>query len=53
MQVESVAFSKWREEVTDEFAGKGPALIAINEYLNWMRTAEEESDEDDDDEDED
>lgn len=46
--VEEPAFRAWREEVTDEFPGKATALIAINEYLNWMRTVEEEESEDED-----
>lgn len=49
--VEEPAFRAWREEVTDEFPGKANALIAINEYLNWMRTSEDETDSDDSDED--
>lgn len=37
------AFMAWREEINHDIPGKGAALIAINEYLNWMRTAVEES----------
>ena len=55
--VEEEAFSGWREEICDDFAGKGNALIDLNEYLNWMRTAvassSEDEDEDEDEEDED
>eukprot|EP00050_Salpingoeca_kvevrii_P011525 m.16043 g.16043 ORF g.16043 m.16043 type:complete len:804 (-) comp3471_c0_seq1:1830-4241(-) len=51
--IEEDAYMTWREEVTDDFPGKGEALIAVNEYLNWMKTAEEESEEDEDDDDSD
>jgi len=48
--VEEEAFTVWREEVKDDVPGKGDALVAINEYLNWMRSAVEESgDEDEED----
>lgn len=52
--VEEEAFSGWREEICDDFPGKGDALVDLNEYLNWMRTAvESSSEEEDDDDDED
>jgi len=51
--VEEDAFSAWREEINDEFPGKGDALVDLNEYLNWMRTAVESSSEEEGDEDED
>lgn len=43
--VEEEAFMAWREEINDEHPGKGNALIAVNEYLNWMKTAEGGDDE--------
>jgi translation initiation factor 4G len=49
--VEEEAFSTWREEVRDEIPGKGDALVELNEYLNWMKTAVEESSSDEDEED--
>eukprot|EP00911_Craspedida_sp_UC1_P002106 UC1_evm2s1619 len=41
--VEEEAWMHWREDLDDEVPGKGQALIAVNEYLNWMKAAEEES----------
>lgn len=46
--VEEEAFTQWREEINDDVPGKGDALVAINEYLNWMKSAVEESDDDED-----
>ena len=45
--VEQPAWMRWREEVNDDDPGKGEALVALNEYLNWMETAEEDEEEDD------
>lgn len=50
--VEDVAWSAWREEVNMEIPGKGDALVAVNEYLNWMRTAAAESSDEDESDDE-
>ena len=44
--VDVAAFMKWRDDVTDRFPGKGAALMAVNEFLNWM--AEDDDDDDDD-----
>lgn len=40
--VEEEAWMQWREEINDLEPGKGDALVALNEYLNWMETAEDE-----------
>lgn len=45
--VEQSAWMKWREEINDDEPGKGDALVALNEYLNWMETAEDDDDDDD------
>ncbi|KAK3101829.1 hypothetical protein FSP39_006674 [Pinctada imbricata] len=45
--VEEEAFLKWKEEVNDEYPGKGKALFQVNQWLTWLEQAEEESDEDD------
>lgn len=45
--VEEESWSSWREEVNVEVQGKGDALVAVNEYLNWMRTAAAESSDED------
>lgn len=51
--VEGDAWMMWKEEVNEEIPGKGDALIETNEYLNWMRTAVEESESESDDDDDD
>lgn len=43
--VEQAAWMHWREEINDHEPGKGDALVDLNEYLNWMETAEDEDDE--------
>ena len=34
--VEEAAWMKWREDLREGEPGKGEALVALNEYLNWM-----------------
>ncbi|XP_076471182.1 eukaryotic translation initiation factor 4 gamma 2-like [Babylonia areolata] len=46
--IEEEAFLNWKEEVTDEFPGKGKALFQVNQWLTWLEQAEEESEEEDD-----
>lgn len=46
--VEEEAFLKWKEEVNDQYPGKGKALFQVNQWLTWLEQAEEESDEDED-----
>jgi len=45
--IEEEAFLKWKEEVNDEFPGKGKALFQVNQWLTWLEQAEEESEEED------
>jgi translation initiation factor 4G len=45
--VEEDAFMAWRDLVDDVYPGKGEALVAVNEFLNWMATADDDDDEDD------
>ncbi|XP_033117991.1 eukaryotic translation initiation factor 4 gamma 2-like [Anneissia japonica] len=47
--IDEEAFLNWKEDVTDEFMGKGEALFQVNQWLTWLATAEEEESEDDDD----
>lgn len=47
--VEEEAFLKWKEDVNDDFPGKGKALFQVNQWLTWLEEAEEEEEEDDDD----
>eukprot|EP00042_Codosiga_hollandica_P056457 m.813153 g.813153 ORF g.813153 m.813153 type:complete len:55 (+) comp59356_c0_seq3:2449-2613(+) len=46
--VEDASFLDWREELNDSYPGKGEALVELNEYLNWLSTADEEDEEEDD-----
>lgn len=48
--IEEEAFLQWKEEVNDEFPGKGTALFQVNQWLTWLEQAEEESEEEDDEE---
>lgn len=41
--IEDEAFLKWKEDVTDEYPGKGKALFQVNQWLIWL---EEEDDDD-------
>ncbi|KAL2103181.1 hypothetical protein ACEWY4_000049 [Coilia grayii] len=47
MLVEEEAFLAWKEDLTQEFPGKGKALFQVNQWLTWLETAEEEESEDD------
>lgn len=40
--VEEEAFLKWKEDVNDEYPGKGNALFQVNQWLTWLEEAEEE-----------
>ena len=46
--IDEDAFLKWKEEVNDEYPGKGKALFQVNQWLTWLEQAEEESEEEDD-----
>lgn len=45
--IEEESFIKWKEEVNDEYPGKGKALFQVNQWLTWLEQAEEESEEED------
>lgn len=47
--VEEEAFLKWKEDVNDDYPGKGKALFQVNQWLTWLEEAEEEEEEDDED----
>uniref|UniRef100_A0A3Q2EDN1 Eukaryotic translation initiation factor 4 gamma 2 n=1 Tax=Cyprinodon variegatus TaxID=28743 RepID=A0A3Q2EDN1_CYPVA len=47
--VEEEAFLSWKEDITEEYPGKGKALFQVNQWLTWLETAEEEESEDEDD----
>lgn len=42
---EEDSFMHWKEDITDEFPGKGKALFQVNQWLTWLATAEEEESE--------
>lgn len=48
--VEEEVFLKWKEEVNDEYPGKGKALFQVNQWLTWLEQAEAESEEEEDEE---
>lgn len=41
--VDEDIFLKWKEEVNNEYPGKGKALFQVNQWLTWLEEAEEES----------
>uniref|UniRef100_A0A672PUC0 Eukaryotic translation initiation factor 4 gamma 2 n=1 Tax=Sinocyclocheilus grahami TaxID=75366 RepID=A0A672PUC0_SINGR len=43
--IEEEAFLKWKEDISQEFPGKGKALFQVNQWLTWLETAEEEESE--------
>ncbi|CAH1786926.1 unnamed protein product, partial [Owenia fusiformis] len=45
--VDEEVFLRWKEEVNDDYPGKGKALFQVNQWLTWLDEAEEESDEED------
>ncbi|XP_076449980.1 eukaryotic translation initiation factor 4 gamma 2-like [Babylonia areolata] len=46
--IEEEAFLHWKEEVNDQYPGKGKALFQVNQWLTWLEQAEDESEEDED-----
>ncbi|CAL8243679.1 unnamed protein product [Lota lota] len=40
--IEEESFLAWREDIIQEFPGKGKALFQVNQWLTWLETAEEE-----------
>lgn len=44
--IEEEAFLSWKEDLTQEYPGKGKALFQVNQWLTWLETAEEEESED-------
>lgn len=43
--VDEEAFLRWREDVNDDYPGKGKALFQVNQWLTWLEEAEEEEEE--------
>ncbi|TWW68036.1 Eukaryotic translation initiation factor 4 gamma 2 [Takifugu flavidus] len=46
--IEEEAFLSWKEDVNQEYPGKGKALFQVNQWLTWLETAEEEESEGED-----
>jgi len=46
--IEEEMYLRWKEEVNDQYPGKGKALFQVNQWLNWLEQAEEDDSEDDD-----
>jgi len=44
--IEEDAFLKWKEDINEEYPGKGKALFQVNQWLTWLEEAEEEDEED-------
>ncbi|KAG8233540.1 hypothetical protein J437_LFUL012783 [Ladona fulva] len=44
--VEEDAFMKWKEDISDDYPGKGKALFQVNTWLVWLSVAESEEEED-------
>uniref|UniRef100_T1IXX2 Eukaryotic translation initiation factor 4 gamma 2 n=1 Tax=Strigamia maritima TaxID=126957 RepID=T1IXX2_STRMM len=46
--IEEEAFIKWKEDITEDYPGKGKALFQVNQWLTWLEEAEEEEEASDD-----
>lgn len=51
--IEEGAFLKWKEDIRDDYPGKGKALFQVNQWLLWLEQADEEEEDDEDGADED
>lgn len=47
--VEEEAFLAWKEDVNDDYPGKGKALFQVNQWLTWLQETEEDEEDDEDD----
>lgn len=43
--VDEEVFYKWREDINDEYPGKGKALFQVNKWLTWLAEDDEEDEE--------
>jgi len=46
--IEEEAFLKWKEDIRDDYPGKGKALFQVNQWLLWLEQADEEEEDEDD-----
>jgi len=43
--VDEDVFLQWKEDINETYPGKGKALFQVNNWLQWLETADEEEDE--------
>lgn len=43
--VDEEVYAKWKEDINDEYPGKGRALFQVNKWLTWLEETEEDEDE--------
>lgn len=41
--IEEESFLRWKEDLNDEYLGKGESLFQVNSWLTWLQTTETES----------
>ncbi|XP_071551086.1 eukaryotic translation initiation factor 4 gamma 2 isoform X1 [Panulirus ornatus] len=46
--VEEDAFLTWKEDLSQDYPGKGKALFQVNQWLTWLQETEEDDDEEED-----
>lgn len=45
--IEEDAFLKWKEDIRDDYPGKGNALFQVNQWLNWLEEEEDDGEDGD------
>jgi len=45
--VEEDGFLKWKEDIRDDYPGKGKALFQVNQWLNWLEEDEDDGEDGD------
>ncbi|XP_066926622.1 eukaryotic translation initiation factor 4 gamma 2-like [Clytia hemisphaerica] len=43
--IDEDVFLKWKEDINDSYPGKGKSLFQVNNWLQWLETADEEEEE--------
>ena len=49
--IEDEVFLKWKEDINDEYPGKGKALFQVNAWLTWLSEIQDESEEEEEEDD--
>lgn len=44
--IEEDAFLTWKEDLAQDYPGKGKALFQVNQWLTWLQETEEDDEED-------